>query len=126
MRPIGLLQPTDQRPVAPDTVQTLLISAGTPQNLDWFTSTGAAANAGLAGVQLVRITACTTAGVSMAAQVNLFTTGVSSLTSGTTIGSSGVTHTVPGQGSYQIASSSTGWSAAVLTSGYVTMEQWRK
>lgn len=133
MRQYGALRNTDQIPVPPDTVQTLLLAAGVNQSFDWPNSTGgAAANAAANGCQLVRFTFHTTGGVSMAGMVNLFSTAAnapssgSSATTGTTPGSTGNSHPVLGQGQFQIPGYSTGWSAAAITSGYCIAEIWKK
>jgi hypothetical protein len=130
IRPFGTHLPVDAGPLPPDIVQTLLLAAGTAQSLDWFSTAGtAAANAGTAGVQVVALTGQTTANASLNFSVNLYSTGVISPTSGTSVnttGSSGVSHPVNGSAFFQVPGNSTGWSAIALTSGYVMCEQWHK
>ena len=126
MRTYGSLHPTEGIPTPPDTVQTMLLAAATAQAFDWQTSAGAVANAGVAGVSIAWFTGQTTANAALNFSVNLFTTGVISPTSGTSVGSSGVSHPVNGAAVFQIPANSTGWSAIALTSGYVMSEQWRK
>lgn len=130
IRPFATLHPQDAGPMPPDIVQILLLASGTAQNLDWFSSAGtAAANAGAAGVGVVAFTGQTTANLALNFSINLYSTGVISPTSGTSVnttGSSGVSHPVNGSAFFQIPAASTGWSAIALTSGYVICEQWHK
>lgn len=128
IRSFGTLHPVDAGPQPPDIVQTLLLAAGTGQNLDWFSSAGtAAANAGTAGIGVVAFTGQTTANAQLNFSVNLYSTNIISPTSGTSVSSGvGCSHPINGSAFFQIASSSTGWSAIALTSGYVTCEQWHK
>lgn len=127
MRNLGLGHMYDQLiPMPPDTVQTLLLAANVGQAMDWQTSTGAVANAAAADVNFCRVSAFSSLGSTpLNIQVNLFSTMAASPSSGTTIGSSGVSHPVNGQGWFRVPSSSTGWSACSISSGYVQMEQWR-
>jgi len=130
IRPFGTLHPVDAGPHPPDIVQTLLLAAATAQSLDWFTSAGvAAATAGAAGVGVAAFTGQTTANLALNFSLNLYSTGVISPTSGTSVnttGSTGVSHPVNGSAFFQIPAASTGWSAIALTSGYVMCEQWHK
>ncbi len=130
IRPFATLHPQDAGPMPPDIVQTLLLAAGTAQNLDWFSSAGtAAANAGVAGVGIVVFTGQTTGNAALNFSLNLYSSGVISPTSGTSVnttGSSGVSHPVNGSAFFQVPAASTGWSAIALTSGYVMCEQWHK
>ena len=118
MRAYGALNPIDQIPQPPDTVQTMLLAASTPQNMDW----------GSTVAQLVRFTAISTGGVLMDANVNLRSSGAISPTSGTTITTDTTGNSIPilGARTLQIPPGSTGWSAAAVSSGYIIAEQWRK
>lgn len=132
MRAYAALSPTDLIPQPPDTVQTLLLAAGTGQSLDWFTSTGAVGSAPLAGAHLVRFTGISTAGVTLNFHVALWSTHAllpssgTSITTGTTAGSTANSLPVLGERTFQIPAQSTGWSAIARTSGYVIAEVWRK
>jgi hypothetical protein len=127
MRKISSLHPTDQVPVPPDTVQTLLLTGGSSaQALDWQTSTGAVANAAAAGVGIIRVTPLTTAGAAFHCFLNLFSTAAAVASSGTSISSSGVNHPVINASAFQVAGGSTGFSVAAYTSGVVMIEQWGK
>lgn len=129
MRTYGALNPIDQTPQPADSVQTMLLAAGTGQAMDW---PGAPANAAAGGVQLVRFTAETTAGLATSIMVNLQSTQAtvptsgSSVTTGTTPGSTGNSYPIQGQGIFQIPGYSTGWSAAAQAAGYIIAEVWRK
>lgn len=128
MRATGTMHPTDTVFVPPDSVQCLLLVAGTAQALDWpTTAAGAAANAATAGAHIARFTGCTSGGstASIAFNVNLLSTGVIAMTSGTSVNSTaGVSHPIPGTRTYQIPGTSTGWSAIANTGGYVYAELW--
>lgn len=133
MRQYGALRTIDGIPMPPDTVQTMLLAAATPQALDWPNSTGGAAtNAAANRSQIVRFTFHTTLGVPMAGMVNLFSTNANGPTSGssattsTTVGSTGNSSPIMGQGQLQIPGYSTGWSAAAVSSGYCIAEIWKK
>jgi len=129
MRTYGALSPIDQIEQPPDTVQTLLIAAGAPQALDWANSTVGAASA---KAQLVRFSGVSTAGATINFTVNLVSTHAAapssgtSVTTGTTAGSTGNNVPVHGSRTFQIPSWSTGYSVALLSSGYVFAEVWRK
>lgn len=122
MRTYQALQPTDQVPAPPDTVQTMLLAAGTAQAMDWASSL----------TQMVRFTGMSTANAQLCFMVNLVSTHAivptsgSSVTTGTSVGSTGNSVPVIGTRTFQLPSWSTGWSAAALTSGYVIAEAWHK
>ena len=118
MRSYAARNPIDQIPQPPDTVQTMLLAATTPQEMDW----------GSTLAQVVRFTAISTAGAAIGVNVNLQSTGAISPTSGTTIttGTTGNSIPVFGERTLQIPPGSTGWSAAAVSSGYIIAEQWRK
>lgn len=130
MRTYGALSPIDQIEMPPDSVQTLLIAAGTPQALDWPPATGL--TAAEYGAQLVRFSGWSTAGAAINFMVNLVSTHAgapssgTSVTTGTSAGSTGNNLPVNGSRTLQIPSWSTGWSAALLSSGYIMAEVWRK
>lgn len=129
MRSYSALHPTEQIPIAPDTVQTLLLGASAGQAMDWANST---VGSSAAQAQLVRFTGYTTGGASFNFQVNLVSTHAvtpssgTSITTGTSVGSTGNSMTVLGERTYQIPGHSTGWSAVAITSGYVIAEVWRR
>src|SRR5712691_4732829 len=136
MRAYGALSPIAGIPFPADSVQTLFLTGGSSgQAMDWPNSTGgAAANAGVAGANLVRFSAMSSAGAEFRAMVNLNSTFASvpasgtSVTTSTTQGSTGNAYPIFGLYGkmFQIPGYSTGWSAAALTSGYVIAEIWRK
>jgi len=129
MRSISMLQPQNLAPVPPDTVTTLLVGPGVPQADDWRTSAGAVANAAAAGVAMVRVTGWSSAGSTLIGMVvNLTNTGATAPSSGTEVSTVAAVANVPifGQGMFQVAGGSTGYSIAVNSSGYVFVEQWRK
>lgn len=135
MRAYGTISPTDQVPTPPDTVTTIVVTGSSQQASDWF-STGSTAltqagQSGQNGPQIVRFTGLTSQGSSLFNfMVNLFSTLAAMIpTSGTTVGmaaSSGVSHPVLGQATFQLPGRSTGFSVAAMTSGYIFVEQWRK
>jgi hypothetical protein len=115
MRAYGALHPTDQVPLPPDTVTTVLLTGGSSaQAFDMPTD-----------AQMCRITPMTTAGGAFIVFANLTTTGAHVPTSGTTTGSS-VSHPVSQASMFQIPGGSTGMSLAAITSGYGFVEFWRK
>lgn len=122
MRPVGSLHPTESIPYPADSVQTMLIASSSGQAMDWPAGSG----------NLVRFTGMTTGGATMNFMVNLGSTYAavpssgSSVTTGTTAGSTWNNVPVIGQQTWQLPSFSTGWSCAALTSGYVIAEIWRK
>lgn len=116
MRNISSLHPTEGLPMAPDTTQTLLIAGSSGQAADWAGGTP----------NLVRVTARSTAGAAMSCEVNLESTKALAPSSGhSTLGSS-ANVPVLGQGTLQVPGTSTGFSVASLSSGYVTLEQWHR
>ena len=129
MRSYSALNPIDQIPSPPDTVQTLLLAGGTAQSMDWANSSVGSSDA---RAQLVRFTGVTTGGAQFNFHVNLVSTHVvsptsgTSITTGTSVGSTGNSLTVLGERTYQIPPWSTGFSAIGITSGYVIAEVWRK
>ena len=129
MRAYSALNPIDQIPLPPDTVQTLLLAGGTGQAFDWANSTVGSSDA---RAQIVRFTGVSTAGATLNFHVNLISTHAAlpssgtSITTGTTVGSTGNTMLVLGEGVYQIPPWSTGFSAIARTSGYVIADVWRK
>lgn len=120
MRTYGSLHPTEQVPAPPDTVNTLLLAGGTAQAMDWPT-----------GTEIVRLTGLTTAGAQYNFLVNLFSTAAAIPSSGSTSstsGSTGVSHPVLGEATFQIPGGSTGFSVISHTgsSGYVYAQCWQK
>lgn len=130
MQPTGLMHPTDGNPVPPDTCYTFNMTGGSSaQASDWVSTAGVAvANAALAQVGFARISGMSTAGASLAFNVNMQSTGaVVGPSSGTSINSSnGVSVPVIGQRQFQIKGDSTGFSVASLIPGYIQVEVWRK
>ena len=131
MRTYGALSPTDLIAQPPDTVHTMLLAAAVGQERDWGTS-ASSAGAAATYAHLVRFSGLTSAGVQLNFHVNLVSTHAvvpssgSSITTGTTAGSTGNSVPVLGERTFQIPAWSTGWSAIARTSGYVMAEVWRK
>ena len=129
MRTYGALNPIDQISAPPDTVQTLLIAAGTAQALDWANSTEGSTQF---RAQLVRFTGWSTAGAAINFMVSMVSTHAvaptsgSSVTTGTSVGSTGNSIPITGTRTLQIPSWSTGYSVNALSSGYIIAEVWRK
>ena len=129
MRTYGALNPIDQISAPPDTVQTLLIAASSGQALDWAGDTVSAARV---GAHLVRFSGWSTAGAAINFVVDLVSTFAaaptsgSSITTGTSVGSTGNRIPVTGTRMLQIPTWSTGYSVAALSSGYIFAEVWRK
>jgi len=134
MRAYGALSPTELIETPPDSVITFVMTGGSSaQAADWPNSTGgAAANAGLAGANLVHITAMSTAGAFLAVTFNFYSTAANtpasgtSVTTGTTAGSTGNSIPIFGSRYLQVPPPSTGFSVASMTSGYVMVEMWHK
>ena len=125
MRTYGALNPIDQIPKPPDTVQTLLVANSSGQAINWAGST---VSSTAVGAQLVRFTGWTTAGAILAFLVSLNSTRAALPTSGTATGTTGGSlPVVPvfGQGTFQIPAGSTGYSVASPSSGYVMAEVWK-
>lgn len=128
MKSYGTLQQAISQP--PDAVQTLLLAVGTPQNIDWPGTT--ASGAGVAGAHIVRFTGFSTAGAQISYLVNMNSTQVSTPTSGSSVstgtsaGSTGNTIPIFGIREMWIPPYSTGWSVAMMTSGYVMAEVWKR
>ena len=123
MRRYSALNPLDQIPMPPDTVQTLFMTGGSSaQAMDWPSTLS----------QMVQFTGMTSAGAVFGYVVNLLSTHAavpssgSSVTTGTSVGSTGNNLAVVGSAIFQIPSWSTGWSAAAFSSGYVQAQIWRK
>ena len=133
MRSYGALNPIDQIPYPPDTVETFLLASSVSQISDWAGSTVGAADA---AAHLVRFSGMTTGKSTdegtMRFMVNLISTHVinptsgSSITTGTTAGSTGNSMPVLGSQTFQIPSFSTGYSVISPSSGYVFAEIWKK
>jgi hypothetical protein len=128
MRQIGMLHNTQGVPVPPDQVTTFIMTGGSSaQASDWISSGSTAApNAQTAGVHIIRIIGQTTLSGPFGVFVNLMSTGAAIPASGTSVASSGVNHAVNVSQMFQIPGGSTGYSIAAFSSGYVTVEQWRK
>jgi hypothetical protein len=131
MRAYSALSPIDLIPQPPDTVHTILLTGGTGLSRDWESS-ASSAGAAAVGAHLVRFTGISTAGAALNFHVCMVSTHAvlpssgSSITTGTTVGSTGNSLPVLGERTLQIPSWSTGWSAIARTSGYVMAEVWRK
>jgi hypothetical protein len=134
MRTYGALNPLGTIPLPPDTVQTLLIAGSSGQSMDWPTATGGLSTVGSANEKchLVMFTGVSTVGASLNFMVNLISTHAAapssgtSVTTGSTAGSTGNNIPVNGEAIFQIPPWSTGWSVAALSSGYVMAQIWRK
>jgi hypothetical protein len=135
MRSYGALNPLGTIPLPPDTVQTLLIAGSSGQAVDWpGTTDGGLSTSNRAGshADLVCFTGLTTGGATFNFMVNLCSTHAAvpssgtSVTTGTTGGSTGNNIPVIGEALFQIPPWSTGWSVAALSSGYVMAQVWRK
>lgn len=127
MRGYGTIHPTQFAPQPSDSIATLLIAGSSGQAMDWLSSAGSAvANAQAAGVFLVRFAGLSTAGALLNFSVNLFSTAAAAPSSGFSFGSTAANYPVQGQGLFQVPGNSTGFSLAALSSGYVTVEYWRK
>lgn len=122
MRTYGALNPLDLIEAAPQNVQTVLLTGGTAQAMDWAGSTVGSTDA---EVQLARFSAFTSGNVPMAAGVNIASTNaaVAAGTSASTL--SAVTFPVVGARTVQVPQNSTGFSVVAPTSGYVMIEMWR-
>lgn len=131
MRAYGALNPTDQIPQPPDTVHTILLAAAVGQSRDWGTS-ASSAGAAATYAHLVRFSGLSSAGTALNFHVNVVSTHAvvpssgTSVTTGTTAGSTGNSLPVLGERTFQIPAWSTGWSVIARTSGYVMAEVWRK
>lgn len=130
MRQYGSIDPLSGLAFPPDSINTLLIAGSSGQAMDWpgTTASGAAA----AGVGIARFSAVSTAGATLNFMVNLLSTHCgapssgSSVTSGTSVGSTGNNLPVMGAREFQVPAASTGFSVAALSSGYVMVEVWKK
>lgn len=134
MRNYGSMHPTELIELPADTVFTFLMTGGSSaQSADWPTSAAAAAaNASSAGINLVRFTGQTSAGAQLGYMVNMISTHAnvptsgSSVTTGTSAGSTGNSFPVFGARTLQVPMFSTGFSVASFTSGYIIAEMWHK
>lgn len=129
----GLVQDAIAAP--PDSVQTLLLASSAGQAMDWpANSTGGTTAARTVDAHIVRFTVVSTAAVPVAglAMVNLVSTHAnnpssgSSVTTGSTAGSTGNSIPVFGSRTFQIPAWSTGWSAIALGGAYLMAEVWSK
>lgn len=121
----------DRISMPPDTIQRILLTGGSSaQAMDWVTSTGAAVSS-VAQAHIVRVTGMTTAG----AQAHLFFDPVStfatvlasgsSVSTGSTVGSTGNSIPLFGSREFRIPAWSTGFSVASYSSGFAIVESWR-
>lgn len=116
MRGIGTLHPSENIPVPPDSVVTLLIAASSGQYSDFPANT-----------QMVRFTGLSTAGAQLNFHVCIGSTKAAVPSAATsTFGTTGFTYPIVGQGAFQNAGGSTGFSVAGLAPGYVIAECWKK
>ncbi|HEX6992366.1 MAG TPA: hypothetical protein VF151_10790 [Gemmatimonadales bacterium] len=121
MRLFGTQHPQDAGPVAPDTVDTIILAAGVAQAADWPT-----------GTHIARLTAVTTgAGGPMRSYFNAYSTKAAIPASGssastTGAGGTGVNMPVLNERTIQIPGNSTGYSVVSPTSGYFHIECWRR
>tara|TARA_R110000868_G_scaffold142446_1_gene359763 strand:- start:207 stop:485 length:279 start_codon:yes stop_codon:yes gene_type:complete len=91
------------------------------------------ANAATAGVGVIRVTPVSTSAVPLYCTVNLFSTyagtnmATSSVSSGSINASTNISYVVPDVGRfYQVTGGSTGFSVAAQTSGWISVEMWKK
>jgi hypothetical protein len=108
--------------VPPDQVLTLLIAGSSGQAFDWPT-----------GANIARFTGVSTGGATMNFYVDPSSTKASApstangASSGwTTQGTTGFGFAVHEQDTFQITGGSTGGSVAALSSGYISVEVWKK
>jgi hypothetical protein len=107
-------------PPPPDLVTTLLIAASSGQSMDW--PSGSTQDG-----RVVRLTGQSTVGAAINFYVNLESTKAAAPSSGnSTLGTTGFVHPVMGSGFFQVPGASTGFSVAGLTSGYITVEYWKR
>ena len=119
MRSYGTLHPTNDAPLPPDTVNTLLIAGSSGQAMDWPSGSSVGVIARFSGVS--------TAGALLNFMVNLFSTKAAAPSSAaSTQGTTGFGHPVQSNGIFQIPGDSTGFSVAALSSGYIMVEMWKK
>lgn len=114
MKGTGALQPTHLVYTPPDTVQTIILAAGTAQAIDYST-----------GTHIVRLTGMTTANAQYNFYFNPTSTGAVIPSSGTSTNSTAINLPILGSRAYQIPISSTGYSLVANTSGYVVAECWK-
>lgn len=134
MRSYGALNPIDGNPMPPDTVQTLLLTAASAQAMDWAGSTVGSTEFQAHLVRFTGMSSQLSSAVSSPFEfmVNLISTHVivptsgTSITTGTTAGSTGNSIPVLGCRTFQIPQFSTGFSVMAIGSGYVLAEIWRK
>lgn len=117
MRAISSLHPTESIPMAPDSTQTMLVASSSGQAMDWQSGNAP---------DIVRITFVTTAGALMNGHVCLESTKAAAPSSGSSTLASSACVPIVGQGTFQVPRTSTGWSAASLSSGYAITEQWHR
>lgn len=120
MRSYGTLHPTEGVPTPPDTVNTILLAGGTAQAMDWPADT-----------DIVRFTGLSSAGAQFNFLANLFSTAAAIPTTGSTsstAGTTGVSHPVLGEATFQVPGGSTGFSVVSHTgsSGYVYAQCWKR
>ena len=128
MRTYGVLSNANLGiPNPPDTIKTFLVAAATPQASDWeSTGSTAVTDAAAAGTQIVRFTGWSTAGTTpINFMVSLGSTRAAAPSSGSSVATF-PNQPVMGSREFQVPGGSTGYSIAVLSSGYVFVEQWRK
>lgn len=116
MRAIGTMHPTDQVPMPPDTVNTILLTGGSSaQGMDYPS-----------GAQVMRLTPVTTAGGAFFCMLNMFSTAAAVPAAGSSASSTGVNHPVMSASVFQIPAASTGFSVAAYSSGLAIAEFWKK
>lgn len=115
MRQYGTMHPTEFAEMPPDATQILLIANSSGQAMDLPS-----------GAQIVEFTGISTAGAQLNFMVNLQSTAAQAPSSGSSGGSTGIGHMVMGRKVFQLPGSSTGWSAAAVSSGYICANFWKK
>lgn len=122
MRPYSAENPLQGIPFPPDTINTILITGSSAQAMDWPSTIS----------QIARVTFFSTALAAMGGVVNLLSTHAaapssgSSVTTGTTVGSTGNNLFVQGTRTFQIPAVSTGFSVYGASSGFAQLEIWHK
>lgn len=119
MRAYGALSPIDQIPTPPDTIKTLLIAGSSGQAMDW----------GSTEIQLARFSGVSTAGALLNFWISPNSTRAAAPSSGSATGTTGGSYPsfpVLGERTMQVPPGSTGFSVAALSSGYITVEVWKK
>lgn len=117
MKGFGSQHPTDGIEVPPDTVGTLILTAGTASVADWP-----------AGIGIVCLSALSTAGATLNGWFNPVSTAanIPSTASSATTQTSNICPIVPGFRYFQVSTAATGFSFIANSSGVLQFECWKK